>query len=121
MPPSQLKALKASLHEKGILGQQRSKKKHRQAGRRAPSKDDHARRASALQFLREQFNPFEVKQKKQSKHAFFNGDADSIARPGLSKAVGEDRVSHLGRNNKVGHPLMFPQEEKYTSVGNAKA
>ena len=59
MPPSQLKRLKASLREQGIVGPQKSKKQKRQNTQNRVDKEKGVRRTTALNGIREQFNPFE--------------------------------------------------------------
>ena len=101
MPPSHLKALKASLHQKGILGEQKSKKNRRQTSLHRPSKDDQSRKAAALQSLREQFNPFEVRPAKQSKYAIANESSGLKARPGVTRGLGEEKVFDHGVSTRA--------------------
>src|SRR5205814_10590411 len=98
MPPSQLKQLKNSLKEEGILGPQRSKK--RKYWDKQHGSDNH-KRTAALRNIREQFNPFEVKittkpQKFEvtSSHSL-EGKLPNGAkwRPGVRKGLGEETVS----------------------------
>ena len=102
MPPSQLKRLKASLREQGIVGPQKSKKQKKQASQRGAVKDKNVQRNAALQGIREQFNPFEVKvPSRGNKYQFTNGGSNDrraakgiIGRPGVSKGLGEENVCH---------------------------
>ena len=96
MPPSQLKKLKNSLRENGVVGPQKSKKQKRQAGKDG---DSRLQRAAALQSIREQFNPFEVKAPSRSKYEFASNrivggrvDKSKISRPGITKGLGEENV-----------------------------
>lgn len=61
MPPSQLKRLKASLREQGITGPQQSKKQKKQNAQNGGKQEKRVHRTQALNGIREQFNPFEVK------------------------------------------------------------
>lgn len=95
MPPSQLKKLKASLHQNGIIGQQKSKKKKRQANQNGSLKDDKIQKIAALRSIREEFNPFEVKKAKNDKYGFAHDGDASVARPGITKGLGEEKVGSL--------------------------
>lgn len=64
MPPSQLKRLKASLREQGILRPQESKKQKKQNAQNGSNKDKRVNRTEALNTIRDQFNPFEYKWSK---------------------------------------------------------
>ena len=104
MPPSQLKKLKASLHEKGLISQQRSKKKQRQANKNGNLNQNGTGKLAALQLLREQFNPFEAKPVKKDKYALANGThangssaKPEVARPGVTKGLGEEKVGRFTR------------------------
>jgi nucleolar protein 14 len=96
MPPSQLKRLKSSLRENGVIGPQKSKKQKKLAGKNGVSKDRRVSRDSALQGIREQFNPFEVKiAPRRNKYEFFNGSKPTVevlGRPGVTKGLGEELV-----------------------------
>lgn len=66
--PSQLKSLRLSLHNAGITGRPQKSKKKRSAAR-LKSKSEAAaveanRRNAALESIREQHNPFDVKSSK---------------------------------------------------------
>lgn len=102
MPPSQLKQLKASLRDNGVIRQQQSKKSRRQDEKDGGTKARQSRtqRNAALAKIREQFNPFEIK--APSRNAKFDvttrdgsSKAGNYARPGVTKSLGEERVSHL--------------------------
>lgn len=97
MPPSQLKRLKASLREQGITGPQKSKKEKKRAGKDVAKR---AQRNQALESIRDSFNPFEIKaktrpekfqsttlHKKNAKEGMV-----SVARPGVTKSLGEETV-----------------------------
>lgn len=99
MPPSQLKRLKTSLREHGVVGPQKSKKQKKQDSKTGASKNSRIRRNAALQGIREQFNPFEVKALSRSKYEFTsNRDVEgriekgAVSRPGLVKGLGEENV-----------------------------
>ncbi|MCJ1384858.1 nucleolar complex protein 14 [Xylographa soralifera] len=130
MPPSQLKRLKTSLRDQGVVGPQKSKKQKKQAEKTGISKDKRIRRDVALQGIREQFNPFEVKvASRGSKFQFVNGDTRSndrvVGRPGVTKGLGEENrrktlLVEMQRRKKVGgildrrfgenDPTMTPEE-----------
>lgn len=99
MPASQLKRLKSSLREKGIAGPQKSKKQQRQARRNGAFRDGRVQRDAALEGIREQFNPFEVRAPARvSKYDVASSKATvgrgAIARPGITKSLGEENVRH---------------------------
>jgi nucleolar protein 14 len=83
MPPSQLKRLKASLREQGILGPQQSKKQQKQKAQNGASKDKRVPRSEALDTIRDQFNPFEYKWSKAPRF-----EATSIKNPGGKEGKG---------------------------------
>lgn len=94
MPPSQLKQLKTSLRDHGILGPQQSKKQKKNLKPRAEAASK-LKRDAALQGIREQFNPFEIK--SAARPAKFDAtsnrpNSEARARPGLTKSLGEQRV-----------------------------
>lgn len=102
MPPSRLKQLKASLRESGVIRQQKSKKQRRQDEKDGGAKARQSRiqRNAALEKIREQFNPFEIK--APSRNAKFDvttrdgsSKAGNYARPGVTKSLGEERVSFV--------------------------
>ena len=94
MPPSQLKQLKSSLREHGLVGPQKSKKQKKLA-----AKDPSGRRerVATLDTIRNQFNPFEVKAPTRKDKFAVVGAKDKQAvrsahgRPGVSKSLGEER------------------------------
>ena len=102
MPPSQLRRLKSSLREQGIVGPQQSKKQKKQASKTGAFKDRRVQRNAALQGIREQFNPFEVKAPTRGgKYEFTNGGPNAgragkgvVSRPGVTKGLGEENVSY---------------------------
>lgn len=96
MPPSQLKRLKASLREQGIIGPQQSKKQKKQNAQNGVSKEKKVSRNVALTGIREQFNPFEYKE--DSRKPKFEATTEhsakkAIRRPGLQKSLEEEAVS----------------------------
>ncbi|KAK4565522.1 nucleolar complex protein 14 [Recurvomyces mirabilis] len=113
MPPSQLKALKSSLREKGIVGPQKSKKQKKSNHNRQNPQD----RQAALQQIRDNFNPFELRQSaRPAKFASVsvkdirNGGgkyAQVLHRPGVTKSAGEEMrrkqlLPEMRQRNKVG-------------------
>lgn len=96
MPPSQLKQLKASLRDSGVIRPQQSKKKrHQDDSKKAQLA--RLQRQAALERIREQFNPFEIK--PAARAAKFDvttrdgsAKAGGHARPGVTKSLGEERV-----------------------------
>ena len=99
MPPSQLKRLKTSLREQGVVGPQRSKKQKKQDSKSGASNATRFKRNTALQGIREQFNPFEVKTPSRSKYEITSNRAvegrigkGTVSRPGVTKGLGEENV-----------------------------
>ena len=99
MPSSQLKRLKSSLREQGIVGPQKSKKQKKKASKDGSFKEGRVQRNTALQGIREQFNPFEIRAPTRTKYEFANnkvigGNAAKsiISRPGFTKGLGEEKV-----------------------------
>ncbi|KAM0204660.1 hypothetical protein ACHAPA_001896 [Fusarium lateritium] len=132
MAGSQLKRLKASLKEQGIVGPQQSKKQ-----RQRNAQDERARntkrlqRGVVLEGIREQFNPFDLKHAKGPKFEVTSNRPTQTAgsikgRPGQAKAASEERrrqtlLVEMQRRNKVGgildrrfgenDPTMAPEEK----------
>ncbi|TGJ78157.1 hypothetical protein E0Z10_g10612 [Xylaria hypoxylon] len=113
MPGSQLKRLKASLREQGVIGPQQSKKQRRKVAQNG--KVNTNKRAAALESLREEFNPFDLKHNARgpkfpvtSNRRVVGDAAKGIAgRPGDAKAIGEERrrqtlLVEMNRRNKTG-------------------
>jgi nucleolar protein 14 len=101
MAGSQLKRLKASLRETGVIGPQQSKKQKRQNAQDQKAKGEkRLQRSEALASIREQFNPFQFKTNARgpkfdvttNKPAGDRAAMGIKGRPGLAKAVGEERV-----------------------------
>lgn len=126
MAPSQLKQLKATLHDHGVLGLQKSKKARRQISQDA---DQRLQRNAALQSIRERFNPFEVKQlvRKEKFDVLSNKSVkrNGPGRPGVTKGLGEERrratlLKEIQSRSKVGgildrrfgenDPTMTPEQ-----------
>lgn len=128
MPPSQLKQLKASLREHGLVGPQKSKKQKKAAAKDAGNRQT---RNAALREIRERFNPFEVKapaRKEKFEVASMRNERrmkSMQGRPGLTKALGEERrratlLKEIQSRNKVGlivdrrfgenNPTMTPEQ-----------
>ena len=135
MPPSQLKRLKASLREQGIVGPQKSKKQKKENAQSGANKDKRVNRNAALAGIREQFNPFEIKTnargpKFEVTNARSVGGATGTKsvknRPGVAKGLGEENrrqtlLVEMQRRNKVGgildkrfgenDPSMAPEDK----------
>ncbi|KAH9883254.1 Nop14-like protein [Xylariomycetidae sp. FL2044] len=135
MAGSQLKRLKASLREQGVIGPQQSKKqKRRNAQDGKANTNKRLQKAAALDSIREQFNPFDFKHNARGPkfEVTSNRPATGQAargiqgRPGDAKAVGEERrrqtlLVEMNRRNKVGgildrrfgenDPTMAPEEK----------
>ncbi|KAK7421957.1 nucleolar complex protein 14 [Neonectria punicea] len=135
MAGSQLKRLKASLREQGIVGPQKSKKQKRsQAQDERARNDKRLQRGVVLEGIREQFNPFDLKHAARgpkfevtTNRPTATGMAGSIkGRPGQTKAASEARrretlLVEMQRRNKVGgiidrrfgenDPTMAPEEK----------
>jgi nucleolar protein 14 len=107
MAPSQLKQLKASLRDSGVLGPQKSKKQQKASAKDAQKR---LQRSAALEGIRDKFNPFEVKaQARRPKHEFVTSKEQktSIGRPGVTRGLGEERrretlLREIQSRNKVG-------------------
>ncbi|KAF2970922.1 hypothetical protein GQX73_g2689 [Xylaria multiplex] len=113
MPGSQLKRLKASLREQGVIGPQQSKKQRRKIAQNGKANTN--RRAVALGNIREEFNPFDLKHNARgpkfqvtSNRPVLGDAAKGITgRPGDAKAIGEERrrqtlLVEMNRRNKIG-------------------
>ncbi|KAI1437557.1 Nop14-like protein [Xylaria sp. CBS 124048] len=113
MAGSQLKRLKASLREQGVIGPQQSKKQRRKIAQNG--KVNTNKRAAALESIREQFNPFDFKHNARgpkfqvTSNRPVVGDAAKgiTGRPGDAKALGEERrrqtlLVEMNRRNKTG-------------------
>ncbi|ENH64666.1 Putative nucleolar complex protein 14 [Fusarium oxysporum f. sp. cubense race 1] len=132
MAGSQLKRLKASLKEQGIVGPQQSKKQKRRNAQDERSRNDkRLQRGVVLEGIREQFNPFDLKHAKGPKFEVTSNrptlTAGSIkGRPGQAKAASEERrrqtlLVEMQRRNKVGgildrrfgenDPTMAPEDK----------
>ncbi|OAX85445.1 hypothetical protein ACJ72_00170 [Emergomyces africanus] len=128
MAPSQLKQLKASLRESGILGPQQSKKQKQKNAKSGAAAANRIQRNAALEGIRERFNPFEIRAparpEKFSSTSRSNQDTPR-SRPGVTKSLGEQRrketlLKEMQRRSKVGtlldrrfgenDPTMTPEE-----------
>ena len=128
MPPSQLKQLKASLRDQGLVGPQKSKKQKKLAAKDVGNRQ---KRNAALQNSRERFNPFEVKhpaRKEKFEVASLKDGRNTKGmqgRPGVTKGLGEERrratlLKEILSRNKVGqivdrrfgenNPTMTPEQ-----------
>ncbi|WQF77865.1 Putative nucleolar protein [Colletotrichum destructivum] len=116
MAGSQLKRLKSSLREQGIVGPQKSKKQKRQFAQDEKAKTDkRLQRGAALGQIREQFNPFDLKHNPRgpkfevtSNRPQTGAAAKGIhGRPTEAKSMGEQRrretlLVEMQKRNKVG-------------------
>lgn len=113
MPASQLKRLKASLREQGVIGPQQSKKQKNKTAKDERARDEkRLKRGAALESIREQFNPFQFKTNARGpKFAVTTDKPDKkkgiLGRPGMAKALGEERrketlLVEMQRRNRVG-------------------
>ena len=120
MPPSQLKTLKKSLREQGIVGPQKSKKQKKQNALSGISKEKRVNRTEALNAIRDQFNPFEYKWSKGPKSDVTslkdNGQkgATIIGRPYLKKSRLAENVGYSDTAGLHGltHTGCFAEYEK---------
>ncbi|KKK17930.1 hypothetical protein P175DRAFT_0468706 [Aspergillus ochraceoroseus IBT 24754] len=128
MPPSQLKQLKASLRDSGVLGPQKSKKQKRQNAKTGANGQNRAQRDAALKAIRDRFNPFEIRTTSRPKFDVTTRDGGSnsnVGRPGVTRSLGEQKrrqtlLHEMDRKNKVGgildrrfgedDPTMTPEE-----------
>ena len=95
MPPSQLKRLKASLREQGIIGPQQSKKQKKQNAQNGVNKEKKVHRNVALNGIREQLNPFDFQslaKKPKFEVTTEHGSKGGIRRPGEKKSREEEAV-----------------------------
>lgn len=102
MPPSQLKRLKTLLRDQGVVGSQKSKKQKKQASKNGALRDSRIQKKTALQGIREQFNPFEIKAPSKTKYEFASNKTlggrvgkGAVSRPGVTKGLGEENVRRL--------------------------
>lgn len=109
MAGSQLKRLKASLREQGVIGPQQSKKqKRRNAEEQKGRNDKRLQRGAVLSGIREQFNPFDLKHAARGPKFDVTSNVPKTAsaakgiqgRPGAAKAASEERVSQAS-------PVLF--------------
>ncbi|KXJ95568.1 nucleolar protein 14 [Microdochium bolleyi] len=116
MAGSQLKRLKASLREQGVIGPQKSKKQRKAEaqGSQGTATNRHTKNAQ-LAGIREQFNPFDLKHNVRgpkfdvttNRPATGNAAKGIHGRPSEAKALGEERrrqtlLVEMNRRNKVG-------------------
>ncbi|KAH6998366.1 nucleolar protein 14 [Ilyonectria sp. MPI-CAGE-AT-0026] len=135
MAGSQLKRLKASLREQGIVGPQQSKKQKRRVAQDERARNEkRLQRGVVLEGIREQFNPFDLKHAARGPKFDVTTNRPTAAgiaggikgRPGQTKAASEARrretlLVEMQRRNKVGgiidrrfgenDPTMAPEEK----------
>lgn len=98
MPGSQLKRLKASLRDKGVIGPQLSKKQKKRNAQDGKTNNRRLQKAAELEGIREEFNPFDLKHNARGPkfQVTSNRPVNSNAakgRPTEAKSLGEERVS----------------------------
>ncbi|KAK6505407.1 nucleolar complex protein 14 [Arthrobotrys musiformis] len=126
--PSQLKRLRESLKNAGVIGQpQKSKKAKKRARQNKSGNDARLSREAALESIREEFNPFEIKKTKE-KFSVAGGRKvkGTEGKPSVSKQIGEDNrrktlLVEMQQRNKVGgiidrrfgenDPTMNPEDK----------
>ncbi|KAF8854943.1 Nop14-like family protein-like protein [Acephala macrosclerotiorum] len=129
MPPSQLKRLKVSLREQGIIGPQQSKKQKKQNSQNGVNKEKKVHRNVALTGIREQLNPFDFQsltKKPKFDVTTEHGSKGGIRRPGEKKSREEEMrreayIEEQQRRRKVGgimdkrfgenDPSMAPEDK----------
>lgn len=99
------------MREQGIVGPQQSKKQKKQNAQNGVNKEKRVHRTVALNGIREQFNPFEVKTSSRgpkfdvTSSRTIGGTVTKGAkgRPGVTKGLGEESVSkrRLSKPNVV--------------------
>lgn len=103
---SQLKRLKAALRDQGVIGPQQSKKqKKRNAQGTQANPNKRLEKAAALENIRTQFNPFDLKHNVRgpkfevttNKPPTGNAAKGINGRPSEAKTLGEERVRTLFR------------------------
>ncbi|KAF3085029.1 nucleolar complex protein 14 [Orbilia oligospora] len=107
--PSQLKRLRESLKNAGVIGQpQKSKKAKKRARQNKSGNDARLSREAALESIREEFNPFEIKKTKE-KFSVAGGRKvkGTVGKPSVSKQIGEENrrktlLVEMQQRNKVG-------------------
>ncbi|KAI1082873.1 Nop14-like protein [Whalleya microplaca] len=129
MAGSQLKRLKASLRERGVIGPQQSKKQKR--GNAQDGKATNKRRlqkAAELEGIREQFNPFDLKHNVRGPKFQVTTNKPATGnvaqgRPSEAKALGEERrrqtlLVEMNRRHKVGGILdrRFGEDDPHMSL-----
>ncbi|KAK6533109.1 nucleolar complex protein 14 [Arthrobotrys megalospora] len=139
--PSQLKRLRESLKNAGVIGQpQKSKKAKKRARQNKSGNDARLSREAALESIREEFNPFEIKKTKE-KFSVAGGRKvkGAVGKPSVSKQIGEENrrktlLVEMQQRNKVGgiidrrfgenDPTMNPEDkmlERFTREQQRKS
>ncbi|CAJ2501804.1 Uu.00g046570.m01.CDS01 [Anthostomella pinea] len=127
--PSQLKKLKATLRDSGVIGPQQSKKqKRRNAQDGKASGGKRLQKAAALEGIRQEFNPFDLKHNVRgpkfevtSNRPTAGKDKGISGRPSDAKALGEERrrqtlLVEMNRRKKVGGILDRRWGENDTTI-----
>lgn len=106
MAPSQLKQLKSSLRQQGLVGPQQSKKQKKQISKNGGVGNKRIQREVALENIREQFNPFEYRAPARGTKFEITSNKTHLqqqagkGRPGVTKGLGEERVSWITGNEE---------------------
>lgn len=122
MPPSQLKRLRSSLKEQGIIGPQQSKKQKRKQAQDAKARNEkRLRRGEALDEIRDQFNPFQYKHNPRGPKFDVTtnkpaNDKGIKGRPGVAKALSEERVGL--RRSPPAHSCIILTAALFLATGN---
>lgn len=119
MAGSQLKRLKATLREQGIIGPQQSKKQKKRNAQDAQARNDRRlRKSAALDNIREQFNPFQFQMNARgpkfqvtSNRTISGSEARGIkGRPEVALAQSEERVSTITFSSMASQADKGPTE-----------
>ncbi|KAF4123565.1 nucleolar protein 14 [Geosmithia morbida] len=139
MAGSQLKRLKASLREQGIVGPQQSKKQKKRIAQDDKARQDRRmHRGAVMEGIREQFNPFDLKHAKTPKFEVTSNRPTTSSikgRPGEAKAAAEEKrrqtlLLDMQHRHKVGgiidqrfgenDPTMTPEEKMLERFARGK-
>ncbi|VEU22328.1 DEKNAAC103656 [Brettanomyces naardenensis] len=106
MAGSQLKRLRATLKDAGLIGQTNTKRKGKKHSRKTPNETRREDRQRVIAEIREEFNPFDVKMTRD-KRADALSKKRTVGKPGISKQIGQERrkvewEAKMARKNKSG-------------------
>ncbi|EFW99913.1 rRNA maturation protein [Grosmannia clavigera kw1407] len=117
MAGSQLKRLKSSLREQGIIGPQKSKKQKKQAAEEARANggsEKRLRKTAALETIREQFNPFQFKMNARGPK--FPVTSLRTQKEGLRGIKGRPQVA-LSRSEEKRRSTLLVDMQRRNKVG----